>query len=149
MVGPKANIVSACVASGTEGVEARGVMKTSRETVDWPWPVRITRAEELLHRRSGWMQEKPSRALSERLGEDFFLDIPSHRTHRRAFLQPQVEFRSVYRHFEQDSPSDRFVCWHGGAPQRLRRLVETALLDRREKLPSSLPLLPIVLYRTE
>jgi hypothetical protein len=73
---------SACEASGTECVEARGVMKTSRETVDWPCPVWITRAEELLHQRSGWMQERPSRAFSERSGEHFFLDIPSHRTQR-------------------------------------------------------------------
>jgi hypothetical protein len=73
---------SACEASRTECVEARGVMKPSRENVDWPCSVWTTRAEELLHQRSGWMQKKPSCSLSERSGEYFFLDIPSHRTHR-------------------------------------------------------------------
>ncbi len=36
------------------------------------------------------MQEKPSRALLERLGEDFFLDFPSHRTHRDQISNEKV-----------------------------------------------------------
>ena len=81
MVGPKANIVSACVISGTEGTEARSVMKISRETVDWLSPVWITRGEELLRLEIGLDARRNTATLSGEMGENFFLDIPSYRTH--------------------------------------------------------------------
>jgi hypothetical protein len=52
-------------------------MKTSRKTVDWPWPVWSTRDEELLQRRSGLDPRRHTAPLSEERGELFFLDIPS------------------------------------------------------------------------
>jgi hypothetical protein len=80
---PKANIVSACVAPRTEGVEARSVMKTSRETVDWLSPVWSTREKELLRLEIGLDARHSTVPLSGENGEDFSLDIPSHRTHRQ------------------------------------------------------------------
>ena len=81
MVGPKANTISACVAPGTEGVEARSVMKTSRETVDWLSPVWSTPDKELLRMEIGLDARHSTVPLSGENGEDFFLDIPSYRTH--------------------------------------------------------------------
>ena len=80
MVGPYANIVFACEAYGTEGVEARNVMDESRANVDGLSLVWRTCATNVFDWRSGWMQE-PSVCLSRENGEDFFLDTPSHRTH--------------------------------------------------------------------
>jgi hypothetical protein len=82
MVGPEANIVSACVAYGTEGVEARSVMDEPRANVDWLSPVWSTRGEGLLQPEIGLDAKHNTVLSSGEEGEDFFLDIPSYRTHR-------------------------------------------------------------------
>jgi hypothetical protein len=93
MVGPEANIVSACVAYGTEGVEARSVMDEPRANVDWLSPVWSTRGEGLLQPEIGLDAKHNTVLSSGEEGEDFFLDIPSYRTHRA--LQIVLRFRQL------------------------------------------------------
>ena len=57
-------------------------MKISRETVDWLSPVWITRGEALLRLEIGLDARRNTATLSGEMGENFFLDIPSYRTHR-------------------------------------------------------------------
>jgi hypothetical protein len=93
MVGPEANIVSACVAYGTEGVEARSVMDEPRANVDWLSPVWSTRGEGLLQPEIGLDAKHNTVLSSGEEGEDFFLDIPSYRTHRE-LTHPGIMRRS-------------------------------------------------------
>jgi hypothetical protein len=82
MVGPKANTVSACEACKTEGVEVRNVMDEPRANIDWLGLVRSTHGEECFRSDIGLDARSIPLSLSETEGQDFFLDIPSHRTHR-------------------------------------------------------------------
>jgi hypothetical protein len=81
MVGPKANTVSACEAYETEGVEARNIMDEPRANVDWLDLVWSTRGEERFRPEIGLDVRSIPQSPSETEGEDFFLDIPSHRAH--------------------------------------------------------------------
>ena len=80
MVGPKANIVSACEASGTEGVEACNVMDEPRANLNCLSLVWSTRGEDRLRMEIGLDARSIGLSLGEN-GGDFFLDILSYRTH--------------------------------------------------------------------
>jgi hypothetical protein len=81
MVGPKANTVSACEAYKTEGVEAPNAMDEPRTNVDRLGLVWSTRGEKRFRSEIGLDARIIGLSLSETEGQDFFLDIPSHRTH--------------------------------------------------------------------
>ena len=81
MVGPKANIVSACEASGTEGVEACNVMDEQRANVNCLSLVWSTRREDRLRMEIGLDARHNHRSPLGENGEDFFLDILSYRAH--------------------------------------------------------------------
>jgi|HubBroStandDraft_2_1064218.scaffolds.fasta_scaffold4159145_1 hypothetical protein len=80
MVGPKANIVSACEASGTEGVEACNVMDEPRANLNCLSLVWSTRGQDCLRMEIGLDARTIRLSLGEN-GGDFFLDILSYRAH--------------------------------------------------------------------
>ena len=81
MVGPKANTTSACEAYKTEGIEAHNVMDEPRTTVDWLPLSGVLAAKNVFRSEIGLDARTIGLSLSETEGEDFFLDIPSHRAH--------------------------------------------------------------------
>ena len=76
-MGAKADIVSACEASGTEGVDACNVMDEPRANVDWLSLVWSTRREERLRMEIGLDARRNSGSSpSERREMTFFLTSP-------------------------------------------------------------------------